>query len=315
MLRNAHTLNEYAFAIGALSHYLGDSLGHSQAINPATAIAFPKLERKYGNSVTYGESPHGHVRTEFAFDVQELANLEFAPPAYLRAVGFRVPGKFLERAFVHTYGFDVRSVLGSARPALRSYRTSVRSFIPIFAEAELVLHRHKFPPPPDDEDYRLFTQRVSHTNYDRRWKHTYKGPGFKAHLLAVVVFLVPKVGAAANLAIKIPTPETQQLYFHSLNHTVDRLNELVQSLNQNVDPPFSLANLDLDTGKHDELGDYALADKAYAELISRLTSQPKRAIPRDLKQHILNYYGDTSPANQPTLERLALMRQMKTTDK
>ena len=37
MLRDAKTINEYAFAIGALSHYLGDTLGHSEAINPATA--------------------------------------------------------------------------------------------------------------------------------------------------------------------------------------------------------------------------------------------------------------------------------------
>src|ERR1700751_1704221 len=48
LLRNAHTMNEYAFAIGALSHYLGDTIGHSQAINPATAVEFPKLKRKYG---------------------------------------------------------------------------------------------------------------------------------------------------------------------------------------------------------------------------------------------------------------------------
>jgi len=315
MLQNARTLNEYAFAIGALSHYLGDSVGHSQAINPATAIAFPRLERKYGSSVTYGESPHGHIRTEFAFDVQELANLEFAPPAYLRAVGFRVPRKFLEKAFAHTYGFDVRSILGPDHPALKSYRTAVRTFIPIFAEAELVLHRHKFPPPPDDEDYRLFTQRVSRTNYDRRWKHTYKGPGVKAHLLAVVVFLVPKIGAASDLAIKIPTPDTQQLYFHSLNHTVDRFNELLRTLNQSADPPFSLANLDLDTGDHDDPGDYPLADKTYAELVSHLASQPRHAIPTDLKQHLLHFYRDPSYTEQPGLEPLALIQQIPTTEK
>ena len=135
MLQNARTIDEYAFAMGALSHYLGDSIGHSEAINPATAFEFPKLEGKYGGSVTYGQSPHGHIRTEFAFDVEELASLEFAPPAYLRAVGFRVPRKFLERAFVDIYGFDLHWILGRARPALRSYRTSVRSFIPAFAEA------------------------------------------------------------------------------------------------------------------------------------------------------------------------------------
>src|SRR5579872_7352020 len=83
LFREAHTIDEYAFAIGALSHYLGDSIGHSQAINPATAMAFPKLEQKYGRIVTYGESPHGHIRTEFAFDIDELTDTKFAPPTYL----------------------------------------------------------------------------------------------------------------------------------------------------------------------------------------------------------------------------------------
>ena len=108
----------------------------------------PKLKRKYGPSVTYGESPHGHIRTEFAFDVEELTNAEFAPPAYLSFIGFQVPSRFLEQAFVNTYGFDIHEILGRAHPALRSYRTSVRSFIPAFAEAEVVLHRHHFLPRP-----------------------------------------------------------------------------------------------------------------------------------------------------------------------
>ena len=129
MLQNASTIDEYAFAIGALSHYLGDTIGHSEAINPVTAIEFPKLAKKFGPKVTYGESPHGHIRTEFAFDVDELTNQEFAPPAYLRTVGFKVPRRFLERAFVAIYGFDIREVLRRPQSSLRSYSTSVRTFI------------------------------------------------------------------------------------------------------------------------------------------------------------------------------------------
>src|SRR5215472_5977055 len=112
MLQNARSIDEYAFAIGALSHYLGDSIGHSEAVNPETAIEFPKLEKKYGDKVTYGESPHEHIRTEFAFDVDELRDEAFAPPAYLEFIGFKVPRKFLERAFVATYGFEIREALG-----------------------------------------------------------------------------------------------------------------------------------------------------------------------------------------------------------
>jgi Zinc dependent phospholipase C len=311
MLQNARTLDEYAFAIGALSHYLGDSVGHSEAINPATAIAFPKLERKYGNSVTYGESPHGHIRTEFAFDVQELSNLELAPPAYLRAVGFRVPRKFLERAFAHTYGFDIHSILGPDQPELRSYRTTVRSFVPAFAEAEVVLHRHKFPSPPEDDAYQVFSKRVARTNFERRWKHTYKGPGVKAHLLAVVVFIVPKVGGAADLAIKIPTSETQHWYFHSVNQTVDALNDTLRRLREEAGDPISLANLDLDTGRQEKPGDYPLADETYADLLKQITAKSESTISKTLKQHILEYYAGASQEQEPVLERLALIEKMK----
>ena len=224
LFRNARSINEYAFAIGALSHYLGDSLGHLEAINPATGVEFPKLSRKFGPDVTYDQSPHGHVRTEFAFDVEQASRKAFAPPAYLEFIGFKAPRKFLAQAFIDTYGFDIHEVLGEARPALRSYTTSARRFLPAFAEAEVVLHRHQFLPPPDDEAYRIFAERVARTNYDRRWKHTYRGPGFKAHILALFVFIVPKVGPAADLAIKIPNHDTEELYLaQSVNHTVDSL--------------------------------------------------------------------------------------------
>lgn len=313
MFKNARTIDELAFAIGALSHYLGDSIGHSQAINPATAIEFPKLEKKFGKSVTYGESPHGHIRTEFAFDIDELTDTKFAPPTYLEFIGFRVPRKFLEDAFVNTYGFDVHEVLGRAHPALRSYRTSVRRFIPAFAEAEVVLHRHQFPAHPDDDAWRLFNERIAQTNYDRgKWKHTYHGPGFKAHLLAVLVFLVPKIGAASDLAIKIPTTGTEDRYLRSVNHTVDVFREAVDKLAATPDSPAQLANLDLDTGAKVKLGDYPLADRTHDELLARLTSRPARIIPASLKEQMLAYYSESSDPSKATIERLAILRTMKT---
>src|SRR5215469_8421276 len=60
LFRNAHDANELAFAIGALSHYIGDSVGHSQATNIAVPIEFPQLRAKYGNSVSYAEGRPEH---------------------------------------------------------------------------------------------------------------------------------------------------------------------------------------------------------------------------------------------------------------
>jgi hypothetical protein len=317
LFRNAKTIDEYAFAIGALSHYLGDSIGHADAINPATALAFPKLGRKYGPVVTYDQSPHGHIRTEFAFDVEELANGEFAPPSYLRFIGLKVPRKFLEQAFINNYGFDIHEVLGRARPALRSYRTSVRTFIPSFAEAEVVLHGSKFPAPPgEDETYRKFIEQVARTNYERKWNHRYGGPGFKAHLLAIVVFLVPKVGGASDLAIKIPTSQTQDWYWQSVNRTVDEVRRALRELVLEADGPPSLTNIDLDTGDRVKLGDYRRADQTYKQLLDRLTSKPEQVIPRTLKQNIIDYYaaGRGFNSEKHILERLKVLAGMKTTD-
>lgn len=292
LFRDAGNINEYAFAIGALAHYIGDTIGHSQAVNPSTAIEFPKLEKKFGRSVTYDESPHGHIRTEFAFDVDELADGAFAPEAYLHAVGFRVARKALERAFINTYGVDPHEILGRAHPALRSYSTSVRTFIPAFAEAELVLHRHQFPAHPDDEAYRLFAARVAQTNFQRHWAHTFKGPGVRAHLLAVFVFIVPKVGALSDLSIKIPKPETEEWYLKSVNHAVDVYRDRLNKLRNGSDTPLALANLDLDTGAVTKPGDYPLTDRTYANLLRRLTSKPERAVPPLLKRNIDAYYSD-----------------------
>jgi Zinc dependent phospholipase C len=312
LLSDARTLNEYAFAIGALSHYLGDSIGHSEAVNPATALAFPKLKDKYGDSVTYGESPHSHIRTEFAFDVKELSDRAFAPAAYLERVGFRVPRKFLRDVFIATYGIDIAEVLGKARPDLKSYRTSVRSFIPAFAEAEVVLHKKQFLPPPDTKAYRIFAERVAHTNYERHWRHTYKGPGFKAHLLAILVFIVPKIGAASDLAIKIPTHDTEEWYLSSVNRTVDQFRAILHNLLTDKNPN-RLANLDLDTGERVRFGDYALADKAYTELLGRLTSKPRLGVPADLKRNLLEYYQGAlaiTEVNDPRTAQLEALKAM-----
>jgi hypothetical protein len=56
LLKEASDLDEYAFALGALAHYSADNCGHP-SINQAVGIEFPKLQRKYGQEVTYADNP------------------------------------------------------------------------------------------------------------------------------------------------------------------------------------------------------------------------------------------------------------------
>ncbi len=290
LFAEAHTLDEYAFAIGALSHYLGDNIGHSEAVNPSTAIDFPKLARKYGNVVTYDENPHAHVRTEFGFDIDQLSKNRVAPHGYLEHVGFRVPRKLVERAFRQTYGINSHEILGRVHPALRSYRWAVRSFIPAFAEAEVVLHRRQFPPDTQDSDFALYARRVDDTTYERHWKKAFKGPGIRAHLLAIVVWMIPKIGPAALLAIKIPNAESQREYVKSVDDTLARYESILNSLHEGGRTP-ALADLDLDTGKSELPGTYPLTDKTYAELLKRITAVPTRKLAPGARRNILAFFS------------------------
>jgi hypothetical protein len=234
----------------------------------------------------------------------------------MRYIGFKVPRKFLEEAFQKTYGFDIHEVLGRAHPALRSYRTAVRSFIPAFAEAKVVLHRHRFPPHTDSDTDRIFRERLARTAYQRGWKHTEKGPGVKAHLLAVLVFMVPKIGAASDLAIKIPNPQTYEMYQSSVNHTADIFRDMLHKLRDSGDD-VKLVNIDLDTGDHVKRGEYPLTDATYSRLLERLISKPDRVIPADTKRNIMTYYGTKAITDKPNPKidkQLATLRTMRTTN-
>lgn len=98
LLRDASDLNEYAFALGALAHYSSDSVGHP-TINRITAIEFPKLRSKFGNEVTYAADPKAHIRTEFGFDMVQVAKNRYTSDRYHDFIGFEISKPLLERAF------------------------------------------------------------------------------------------------------------------------------------------------------------------------------------------------------------------------
>ena len=109
LFRDARNADELAFAVGALSHYIGDAYGHSMATNRAVPVEFPKLRRKYGDVVSFADGEDQHVRTEFAFDIDEIAHHRMAPARYLGHIGLKVPRQQLSLAFYQTYGLSESS--------------------------------------------------------------------------------------------------------------------------------------------------------------------------------------------------------------
>lgn len=292
LIRESHTLNELAFSLGALSHYVGDTVGHRYAVNISVPQEFPGLGKKFGSVVTYEEDPHAHVRTEFAFDVDQLGHARFAPSGYLRHVGFRVPTGLLNRAFYDTYGITLHSVIGDEVPAFDSYEWSVRTLLPRVGYAEVLLHRSSFPPDQDDDAFHEFADRLKETDTISHWENYRKHkPSFLTRVFEVLIFITPKIGALSDLSIRGPKPETEQNYVTSVNSAVSEYTDLLQRLAQNGQDAFVVPDLDLDTGYVTKPGTYRLTDRTYATLLSRVTQESARP-PAGLRQNILAFYAD-----------------------
>lgn len=289
LLRNAQTPNELAFAIGALSHYIGDTVGHSAAINISVPIEFPKLEKRYGPNVNYAEDPHAHVQTEFAFDINQLSKRRFAPSAYIRHVGLKVPARLLTQSFFETYGLKVFNTLDSRAAALRTYRFAVHGFIPDIARAETILHGSNFPPDTPSPDLDTLANDLRQASAENDWEKYRQPPGFRSHMFADFIFILPKVGSLKLLAIKGPTQQTEDLFIKSLNRSITSLR---LALNHFDTIETYLPNRDLDTGQKVQPGGYPLTDQTYAQLLHELTQHPEKSIPRQIQYDIIAYYAD-----------------------
>lgn len=225
LFRNAQDANELAFAVGALSHYIGDNVGHATATNLAVPVEFPKLGAKYGTSVNYAEGAHQHVRVEFAYDVNEIAHHRLAPVHYLRHVGLEVSTRQLSLAFYQTYG--IRADFSSRRRKrinVGGYRFSVRNFIPRIAYAVTVLHRKHEPQEMPSADIQKLDAEIAAVAQQNNWDAYRKKPGIGTYSLAGLLWVLPKWGPISMVAVKGPTAETETAYVHSVLASTDRLN-------------------------------------------------------------------------------------------
>jgi len=217
LFRNATNADELAFAVGALSHYIGDSVGHPLATNVAVPVEFPKLGAKYGPAVNYAEGPHQHVQTEFAFDINEIAHHRMAPVHYLRHIGLGVPVQQLALAFYQTYGIreDFTGARGR-RINVSAYRFAVRGFIPRIAYAVTLLHRGHEPADPDTPDAHEVETESAQVAVENDWQVYRRKAGIGTYTLAGLLFILPKVGPLKMVAVKGPTEETEAEYLHSV---------------------------------------------------------------------------------------------------
>lgn len=290
LLSEETDVNEYAFALGALAHYTADIAGHP-SVNAAVAQGFPKLKAKYGSQVTFAQDKKAHIQTEFGFDVVQVAKQRYTTDAYHDFIGFQVSRPLLERAFLKTYGVELKDVVSNIDLSIGTFRWSISRVIPEMTRVALLVKKDKMVKEDPTFAKKKFLYNLKRTDYEREWGKGYQKPGVGARILAVLFRLVPKVGPFKAVGFKMPTPDTETLYLRSVNATVDQYGIYLRDLKADK---LSLKDADFDTGKPTVAGEYELTDEAYAKLLDKLAGAKFAQMPDSLRQNILDFYNTTN---------------------
>jgi len=289
LLRDAQNVTEYGFALGALAHYAADNDGHRIGTNRAVAVLYPGLGKKYGGSVAYEDGKLAHVKTEFGFDVLEIARERYAPDGYHDFIGFEVGRRLLDQAFRETYGLELKTVLVNEDKALNSYRRDVSKLIPKATRIAWHLKKDEIKDDIPDATKKRFLYNLSRSNYEREWGKNYRKPSPGEIFLAFLYKLIPKFGPLKVLQFRTPTPETEHMFEASFNATLSRYHKLLTETGEGA---LQLPNDNFDVGENTGPGKYRMNDEAHAELLDKLAETNFASVTSEAKAELLHFYAD-----------------------
>jgi hypothetical protein len=290
LIRDSQDLNDYAFALGALAHYAADNEGHRIAVNRSVPMLYPKLRAKYGDTITYDQNPRAHLKTEFGFDVLEVAKGRYAPDAYRDFIGFQVSKPLLEEAFQETYSVELKSVFPDFDLSVGTYRYSVSKAIPTATKVAWDTNKDQIQKDIPGITREKFLYHISRSSYEKNWGRTYQRPGFKDKFLAFLFRLVPKIGPFSVFKFKTPTPPAEKLFEASFSQSVTDYERFLHD--EKDSGKIELVNDNFDTGTVTGPGQYPLADKTYAQLLDHLAKDHFAQISPELRKILLDFYSD-----------------------
>jgi zinc dependent phospholipase C len=292
LFEESRNINDYAFALGALSHYAADIQGHSIAVNRSVALLYPRLHRKYGDWITWQDSPWAHALTEFGFDTLEVVARHNAPQAYRDWIGFRVPKPVLQRAFKKTYGLDLSDQILDVDLSIAAYRKLANKFIPEMSEVAWALRRKQLEERASSAGHAELYHLPRKSYQD--WRKYYSRPGTGDKVTAFFLRLLPKFGPLSAFDFHAPTLQTEKLFAASLKAAVGSYNAEVRAVQAGrYDPP----DMDLDTGRATRPGEYRYGDRTYAKLLHALKRKHFADVTAALRDNLVLFYADSANDN------------------
>jgi len=288
LIKDAQDVDAYAFALGALAHYVSDNDGHPIATNRAVPMLYPDLRKKYGDTITYEDDRLAHVKTEFGFDVLQVAQHRYPPEEFRDFIGFEVSPDLLERSFQEVYGLPLKSLMPNEEHALNSYRHAVSKTIPHATRIAWSLKKKEIMAAEPSLTHKKFVYHLSRAQYEKEWGKDYGKPTVGDEFLAFLYRLLPKFGPLRVLQFKTPTPEAEKLFEAGFNASVAKYEEL---LRQERGGHLALPNTNLDVGDESFPGKYRLNDEAHAKLLHKLAENKFGNITPELRAELLNFYS------------------------
>lgn len=289
LLRDSQDIYQYAFALGALSHYATDNEGHRIGTNRAVPLLYPPLKKKFGDTVTYEDDELAHVKTEFGFDVLQVAKQRYAPTGYHDFIGFEVSRPLLDQAFQETYGIELKSILSDEDLTLNSYRRDVSKLIPQATRIAWSLKAKEIRGDEPGQTRRRFLYNLSRADYEKEWGPNYEQPSREERFLAFLYKLTPKFGPLRVLQLKTPTPETEKMFEESFNASATEYRRLLEEERHGS---LQLPNLNFDVGEVTTGGSYRLDDDAHAQLLHRLAANNFACVSPDLRAELLAFFAN-----------------------
>ncbi|HCN82665.1 MAG TPA: hypothetical protein DIT07_03465 [Sphingobacteriaceae bacterium] len=292
LLEEAENINEYAFALGSLAHYMGDNYGHSLGTNIAVPLVYPKIKAKYGDVITYADNHKSHSRMEFAFDVLQTATGNYATKAYHDFIGFNIARPVIEKAFYRTYGLNVNDVFGNMDLAISTYRWAIKWLLPNIVRTAWANKKSELRKIDPGITGRKFSYKMKNRTYYHEFGKDLQKAGFIPTVISVIIPILPKVGPLAKLRFKAPTPEAEKLFIKSFDTTLVYYDSALKKLNSGL---LKLPNRALDTGEKTAPGKYSIADNNYAGLLLKLNEKSFDHINSGIRDNLVSFYSSAKP--------------------
>jgi hypothetical protein len=291
MLDDARDVNELAFAIGALSHYLTDEYGHSKATDVTVPLLKQnrKLRKKYGDFITYGDDHLSHSRLEFSYDVLQVSRGIYTSQAYHDFIGFKVSKPVLERAFLKTYGRKLDDMFRDFNSAVGMLRWGVNNLIPAVIKMTWRTQRDSIMKRQPTMTARQFKYQMKKREYYTEFGKAKVHEGFEIALITFIIRVAPKIGPFKTFKYVDPGQAGEKLFIKSFDTITAHFARNLDRLQKHN---LALNNVDFDTGRPTGIDEYDMADQAYAEWVIKLNKEHFQYVTPVVKESLLNYYRD-----------------------